>query len=103
MFYHDGGFLGVASFPCNPTRRPDHQVPGYYFFLMRPSILNPLFASISSLKGVGPGLEKTLSHFLATSGEDKASKARIIDLLFHLPSGFLDRRRRYMVRDLPDK
>jgi ATP-dependent DNA helicase RecG len=70
---------------------------------MRPSILNPLFASISSLKGVGPGLEKTLSHFLATSGEDKASKARIIDLLFHLPSGFLDRRRRYMVRDLPDK
>ena len=70
---------------------------------MRPSILNPLFASISSLKGVGPGLEKTLSVFLAPSGEEKASEARVVDPLFHLPSGFLDRRRRYLVRDLPDK
>ena len=70
---------------------------------MRPSILNPLFASISSLRGVGPGLEKTLSHFLAPGGEEKASTGRVIDLLFHLPSGFLDRRRRYTVRDLPDK
>jgi ATP-dependent DNA helicase RecG len=70
---------------------------------MRPSILNPLFASISSLKGIGPGLEKTLSLFLAPNSEEKAPKARVIDLLFHLPSGFLDRRRRYQVRDLPDK
>src|SRR5262245_36217293 len=70
---------------------------------MRPSILNPLFSSISSLKGVGPGLEKALSVFLAPGGEEKASEARVVDLLFHLPSGFLDRRRRYLVRDLPDK
>ena len=70
---------------------------------MRPTILNPLFANISGLKGVGPGLEKTLSHFLASRPDDKAPDARIIDLLFHLPAGFLDRRRRYTVRDLPDK
>jgi ATP-dependent DNA helicase RecG len=70
---------------------------------MRPSILNPLFSSISVLKGVGPGLEKTLGRFLAPAAEEKAPEARVVDLLFHLPSGFLDRRNRYSIHDLPDK
>jgi ATP-dependent DNA helicase RecG len=55
---------------------------------MRPPILNPLFATLSSLPGIGPKLEKLFQHLLARDGD----KPRVIDLLFHLPSGFVDRR-----------
>jgi ATP-dependent DNA helicase RecG len=55
---------------------------------MRPPVLNPLFASLSSLSGIGPKLEKLYARLLGRDGEP----ARIIDLLFHLPSGFVDRR-----------
>ncbi len=55
---------------------------------MRPPILNPLFAPLSTLPGVGPRLAKLYSHLLVRDGEP----ARIIDLLFHLPTGFVDRR-----------
>ena len=49
---------------------------------MRPNILNPLFAELTSLKGVGP---KLLEHFERLCG------TRIIDLLFHFPFGVQDR------------
>ena len=49
---------------------------------MRPDILNPLFAEITALKGVGPALAKPL---------DRLGIARAVDLLFHLPSGWIDR------------
>ena len=49
---------------------------------MRPDILNPLFAEVEALKGVGPALAKPL---------DRLDIARVIDLLFHLPSGWIDR------------
>ena len=55
---------------------------------MRPVILNPLFASLSSLPGIGPKLEKLYARLLGRDGEP----SRIIDLLFHLPTGFVDRR-----------
>ena len=55
---------------------------------MRPPLLNPLFASVSALPGIGPRLQKLYARLL--SRED--DKPRIIDLLFHLPSGFVDRR-----------
>jgi ATP-dependent DNA helicase RecG len=57
---------------------------------MRPAILNPLFASLSALPGIGPKLEKLFARLVARDGE----KPRIIDLLFHLPSGLVDRRNR---------
>ena len=57
---------------------------------MRPPLLNPLFASVSALPGIGPRLEKLYARLL--SRED--DKPRIIDLLFHLPAGFVDRRNR---------
>jgi ATP-dependent DNA helicase RecG len=56
---------------------------------MRPPVLNPLFAPLSSLPGIGPKLEKTYARLLGRDGE----ASRIVDLLFHLPSGFVDRRR----------
>jgi ATP-dependent DNA helicase RecG len=49
---------------------------------MRPQILNPLFAEITALKGIGPGLAKPL---------DRLGIARVVDAAFHLPTGFIDR------------
>jgi ATP-dependent DNA helicase RecG len=68
---------------------------------MRPTILNPLFSSVSGLKGIGPGLDKTLGKLLSPARDDTTPHARIVDLLFHLPSGFLDRRHRHAIADLP--
>ncbi len=55
---------------------------------MRPPVLNPLFASLSALPGIGPKLEKLFARLLTRDGD----AARVIDLLFHLPAGFVDRR-----------
>ena len=57
---------------------------------MRPAVLNPLFASLSTLPGIGPKLEKLFGRLIARDSE----KPRIVDLLFHLPSGLVDRRNR---------
>jgi len=55
---------------------------------MRPNVLNPLFAALSALPGVGPKLEKLFARLLSREGEPP----RVVDLLFHLPTGFVDRR-----------
>ena len=66
--------------------------------LMRPLVLNPLFAALTSLPGVGPKLEKLYAYLL-----DREAP-RIVDLLFHMPSGVIDRRARPKLRDaLPDQ
>ncbi len=49
---------------------------------MRPSILFPLFASIRTLNGVGPKLEKLIA---------KVAGPRLVDLIFDLPVGVIDR------------
>jgi ATP-dependent DNA helicase RecG len=61
---------------------------------MRPPVLNPLFASLTSLAGVGPKLEKLYGRLLDRDAP------RVIDLLFHLPSGAIDRRARPKLRDV---
>jgi ATP-dependent DNA helicase RecG len=55
---------------------------------MRPSVLNPLFAALSALPGIGPKLEKVFQRLIGRDGEPP----RLIDLLFHLPTGYVDRR-----------
>jgi len=50
---------------------------------MRPAILNPIFAEVEALKGVGPQLAKPLK---------KLGLARAVDALFHLPTGSIRRR-----------
>jgi ATP-dependent DNA helicase RecG len=55
---------------------------------MRPPILDPLFAPLTSLKGIGPKLVKPFARLL-----DRA-EPRVIDLLFHLPYSAIDRRAR---------
>jgi ATP-dependent DNA helicase RecG len=59
------------------------------FAAMRPTLLDPLFASISTLPGVGPKLADLLAKLL---GRENADDCRVIDLLFHAPSGVIDRR-----------
>ncbi|HUJ04151.1 MAG TPA: OB-fold nucleic acid binding domain-containing protein, partial [Rhizomicrobium sp.] len=49
---------------------------------MRPAILFPLFAETRSLPGIGPRLEKLVA---------RAAGPRLLDLVFHLPSGLIDR------------
>jgi ATP-dependent DNA helicase RecG len=55
---------------------------------MRPSVLNPLFAPLSALSGIGPKLEKLFQRLIGRDGEPP----RVIDLLFHMPTGYVDRR-----------
>jgi ATP-dependent DNA helicase RecG len=64
---------------------------------MRPSLLNPLFATAASLPGIGPKTAKLLDRLLADSGKD----ARVLDLLFHLPYAAIDRRNRPKIVDAP--
>src|SRR3954470_1536014 len=49
---------------------------------MRPAILFPLFADIRTLSGVGPKLEKLIA---------KLAGPRLVDLIFDLPVGVVDR------------
>ncbi len=68
---------------------------------MRPPLLNPLFAGATSIKGIGQKLDKLLAGFLRPAHGPSADTARIIDLLFHLPSGIVDRRFRPKIAELP--
>jgi ATP-dependent DNA helicase RecG len=56
---------------------------------MRPPRLAPLFATVRSLKGVGPKVEGVLNNLVAPRHE--GAHARVIDLLWHLPAGVIDR------------
>ncbi|HEY1605843.1 MAG TPA: ATP-dependent DNA helicase RecG [Allosphingosinicella sp.] len=51
---------------------------------MRPDILNPLFAEVEVLKGIGAALAKPLKRL---------GLERVVDLLFHLPTGWIERKK----------
>jgi ATP-dependent DNA helicase RecG len=53
-------------------------------------LLDPLFAALTTLPGVGPKLEKLYRRLLGRGD----TPARVADLLFHLPAGTVDRRAR---------
>ena len=48
---------------------------------MRPALLNPLFAPVTTLGGVGPKQDKLLRYLL-----DRSETPRLVDLLMHLPA-----------------
>jgi ATP-dependent DNA helicase RecG len=54
-------------------------------------LLNPLFAPLTSLRGIGPAVAKLIAR--AAGGD------RVIDLLFHMPESYLDRSARPTIRD----
>jgi ATP-dependent DNA helicase RecG len=68
---------------------------------MRPSFLNPLFAGAASIKGIGAKLDKLMAGFLRPAHGVPGDTTRIIDLLFHLPAGIVDRRFRPRISELP--
>ncbi|MDE2167167.1 MAG: ATP-dependent DNA helicase RecG [Alphaproteobacteria bacterium] len=60
---------------------------------MRPAILNPLFAEVTDLKGVGPRLGKLFQ---------KLCGPHVVDLLWHLPVDIIDRSFRPQVANAPE-
>lgn len=60
---------------------------------MRPAVLNPLFADITVLKGVGP---KIAAFIIRVAGP------RLVDLVFTPPQGLIDRSFRPNVADAPE-
>lgn len=61
--------------------------------LLRPEILFPLFAPSLSLGGIGPRFSKLF---------EKLCGAHVADLLWHLPTGIIDRRFAPKVAEAPD-
>ncbi|NBB82046.1 MAG: ATP-dependent DNA helicase RecG [Alphaproteobacteria bacterium] len=59
---------------------------------MRPQILYPIFADVGTLPGVGPKIAKLLA---------KLAGPRVVDLLWHLPSGVIDRRETPTIAEAP--
>ncbi len=60
---------------------------------VRPNILFPLFAEVTALAGVGPRIAKLIARLAGP---------RVVDLLWHLPSGLIDRRFSPKVAEAPD-
>ncbi len=60
--------------------------------LMRPAILNPLFADVTVLAGVGPKIAALIA---------RAAGPRIVDLLLTAPAGLVDRSFRPKIADAP--
>ncbi len=57
---------------------------------MRPPLLSPLFAPVQSLTGIGPRLARLMEKVLP--GQHHAGEPRVLDLLWHTPTGVIDRR-----------
>ena len=58
--------------------------------MARPDLLNPLFRSLRSLKGVGPQLNVVLKRFFGTAdGQEPIA----LDILMHMPAHVIDRRK----------
>jgi ATP-dependent DNA helicase RecG len=57
---------------------------------MRPALFTPLFASAQSLVGIGPRIATLLKK--AVRLQPGTPEARVVDLIWHLPTGVIDRR-----------
>ncbi|MEM7291423.1 MAG: ATP-dependent DNA helicase RecG, partial [Pseudomonadota bacterium] len=64
---------------------------------MRPDILNPIFKPVSTLDGIGPKLEKTLTRLFR--GTETGDPGRVADLLFHIPHSVIDRRNQPIIAE----
>ncbi len=60
---------------------------------MRPAVLFPLFADVTSLPGIGPRFGKLIA---------KLAGAKVVDLLWHRPVGLVDRRFQPSIADAPE-
>jgi len=69
---------------------------------MRPAELNPFFAGVTRLKGIGSKVEKTLAKLVRPGIDEASVNVRMIDILLHLPTGIIDRRQRPTIDHLPE-
>jgi ATP-dependent DNA helicase RecG len=60
---------------------------------LRPALLDPLFAEVTALSGIGPSLGRLVV---------KAAGPLCVDLLWHLPTGLVDRRAQPRIAELTD-
>ncbi|MGA7117802.1 MAG: DEAD/DEAH box helicase, partial [Hyphomicrobium sp.] len=64
---------------------------------MRPNDLTPLFAPVETLKGIGPRLAVLMKKALKLP--PGVREPRVLDLLWHMPTGVVDRRAEPSVAD----
>jgi ATP-dependent DNA helicase RecG len=64
---------------------------------MRPSPLDPFFAPVASLPGIGPKLAQAFDRLLGEEGRP----ARVVDLLLHAPHAAIDRQASASIADAP--
>jgi ATP-dependent DNA helicase RecG len=60
---------------------------------VRPAVLDKLFAPVTALPGIGPALARLF---------ERLAGPLVVDLVWHLPSGIVDRRNAPSVRDLAE-
>jgi ATP-dependent DNA helicase RecG len=65
---------------------------------MRPTILNPLFAPVTTLDAVGPKIAGLMARLLTNADETP----RVVDLMFHLPVAVIDRSKRRLITEAPE-
>jgi ATP-dependent DNA helicase RecG len=78
------------------TARVDHWNPFNFtleWLFMRPEILYPLFNDVTALPGIGPRLATLIS---------KLAGPKVKDVLFHKPTGLVDRSLKTSIRDAQD-
>ncbi len=56
---------------------------------MRPALLDPLFAAVTTLSGVGPKLAQLVARLM---GREEVDDCKLLDLVFHAPASLIDRR-----------
>ena len=66
---------------------------------MRPDTLTPLFRTVTELDGIGSKIGALLARLV---GRPEGEPARVLDLLFHLPSGVIDRRNQPEIARAPE-
>ena len=91
--------IAISGRPVSPDHacapRRDHlaratTAEAFHEHDMRPALFNPLFASAQALTGIGPRLIVLLKKALRLP--PGVSEPRVVDLLWHLPNGVVDRR-----------
>ena len=78
-----------------PSAGDDFDPSPAQYRVMRPSLLNPLFASVTTLPGIAG---KTDKLYRRLTGRNDG--ARVLDLVLHLPAGTVDRRHQPKLRDV---
>ncbi|QKV20560.1 ATP-dependent DNA helicase RecG [Oricola thermophila] len=68
--------------------------------VMRPPVLDPLFAPVSVIDGIGPRLARTLANLLPVP--EAMEEPRVLGLAFHLPHSIIDRRKQPGVALAPE-